>query len=389
MEGRMRNALRGLAGLIVLCMLWAAVVALSAGALAEPMTYTYGGSGDDSILAIAASDDGRIVLTGYTNSTDGTLSSRTKSGHSGWALCVDAQGNVLWSFCSRLGTADRMDAPVFHEDGSVTVVLCAELGERDAYEVIRLDRNGEVVSRKTALGGKGVNSLYRPQVTGAGYILREYGDDLIPKRIALFDFDGNAIREMEEWVPGSAYTSCLLSQRHAIRVGISRAMFSAIDAQGNEAILTELQGVNPDPEGYAIYLKLVSLPDGGAVAAGRMDGEGVNCGRLTRWDAQGRTAFDWWIQTGNLLDLACTGSGFAALMAPYEQPAQPEEFTWSLAFFDESGVQTGNLPVGETQTYNGVLTALPDGGVALAQNTGGMEGDYDVRLTIIPKEDIP
>ena len=93
--------------LLLLCM-------VCAFALAEPRVYTYGGSGHDQMSGGAVSTDGRIVVTGLTTSTDGTLSSRTKSGHTGWALCVDAQGNVLWSFCSRLGSGDRMDAPVFH-----------------------------------------------------------------------------------------------------------------------------------------------------------------------------------------------------------------------------------------------------------------------------------
>ena len=66
---------------------------LCARALAQ--AYTYGGSGSDALDELAVSGDGRIVMTGYTNSSDGTLASRTKTGRSGWVLCVDAQGNAV------------------------------------------------------------------------------------------------------------------------------------------------------------------------------------------------------------------------------------------------------------------------------------------------------
>ena len=118
---------------------------LCARALAQ--AYTYGGSGSDALDELAVSGDGRIVMTGYTNSSDGTLASRTKTGRSGWVLCVDAQGNVLWSFCSRRGTHDIMSSPVCHEDGSVTVILEAEDDTGTKKELIRLSRDGEVMHR--------------------------------------------------------------------------------------------------------------------------------------------------------------------------------------------------------------------------------------------------
>ena len=370
--------------------LFALLCLLSAGALAEPRAYTFGGSGTDSVQAIAASADGRIVLTGYTNSTDGTLATRTKTGHSGWALCVDAQGNVLWSFCSRLGTADRMDRPVFHEDGCVTVVLCADKGEGDEYELIRLDRNGEVVSRKTMLTGEGIWSVHSPNVTDGGYILCRYEKDgFTPQRFSLFDFDGDLVRELNGWEAGGEYMVLKCAGRHVLRSIVGGALLTAFDAQGYESILAEPRDVMPNPDGYAIYLKLISLPDGGAVGAGRMDAASTESGRLTKWDAQGETVFDWWIQAGALLDLVHTENGFAALMAPYERTARQGWFDWSLVCYDEDGIQTGIVPLPETDIYSGALAALPDGSVAVAQIIEDAQGGYDTRLVIVPKEDMP
>ena len=46
--------------------------ALAASAHAETRSYTYGGSGHDILYDAAVSADGRIVLTGTTDSSDGT-----------------------------------------------------------------------------------------------------------------------------------------------------------------------------------------------------------------------------------------------------------------------------------------------------------------------------
>ena len=97
--------------------------ALAHGAIAETRSFTYGGSGHDILYEAAVSADGRIVLTGTTDSDDGTLSSRTKTGRSGWALCIDAEGHILWNYCTRIGSYDTLRYPVFRADGQVSMLL--------------------------------------------------------------------------------------------------------------------------------------------------------------------------------------------------------------------------------------------------------------------------
>ena len=117
--------------------------------LADVSSFRYGGSGHDILYHAAVSADGRIVLTGTTDSSDGTLSTRTKTGRSGWALCIDTQGNVLWNYCTRLGSYDTLRYPVFLADGSVTLLL--DTSHSSLYEVvwIKLDTQGREVARKT------------------------------------------------------------------------------------------------------------------------------------------------------------------------------------------------------------------------------------------------
>lgn len=87
--------MRRIAALSALCLLSALC---AAGAMAEPREFTYGGSGEDFLMYIAAGEDGRIALTGYTDSTDGTLAGREEAGRCGWLLCVNAQGNPVFTW---------------------------------------------------------------------------------------------------------------------------------------------------------------------------------------------------------------------------------------------------------------------------------------------------
>ncbi|MBR6569458.1 MAG: hypothetical protein IKK75_03295, partial [Clostridia bacterium] len=63
---------------LLLCLLM-----LPSFALAQTTTYVYGGSGFDSLGGVAVSADDRIVMTGITESSDGTLENRTKTGQCG------------------------------------------------------------------------------------------------------------------------------------------------------------------------------------------------------------------------------------------------------------------------------------------------------------------
>jgi len=172
--------------------------ALISSAQAETRSYTYGGSGCDILYEAVVSADGRIVLTGTTDSSDGTLSTRTKTGRSGWALCIDAQGNVLWNYCTRIGSNDTLRYPVFHADGSVTMLL--DTSHSGLYEVvwIKLDVQGREVARKT-LDSRGV-----PWVVRAGGLLDAYQSgyvvDALNKKtteaLSLhYTFDGEFSRE--------------------------------------------------------------------------------------------------------------------------------------------------------------------------------------------------
>ena len=382
---------RFLTVLMLLCLVCAC-------AHAEPRAYTYGGSGDDALGEVAVSGDGRIVMAGYTNSSDGTLSSRTKTGRSGWALCIDAQGNVLWSFCTRLGDHDILRAPVWQADGSLTLMLDSEWvvkGDQE-LELIRLDARGEVVSRKTLLKVNVDREGYIgfERATDEGYVLRQTDSALDGQRYALYDWDGELLREMnaalEKPSPAPHYAR---GEHHLIRVAGNMRVLFAIDGRGDEiALAQEPMPVEGDLPTH--FDALLSLEDGGAVGAGYVkngqrwfDG---NKGLLMRWDAQGNRVFEWWMeQESELFDILRTPGGFAAL-AYDAQEGMPHGHEWSLVFFDEQGVRVKSVPLGQaTEAWDkaGRIAPLGDGGYVVVQVVGG--GNDDACVVIVPKEDTP
>ena len=169
-------------------------------AAAESMSYRYGGSGCDILYEATISADGRIVLTGTTDSSDGTLSTRTKTGRSGWALCIDMQGNVLWNYCTRIGSHDTLRYPVFLADGSVTMLL--DTSHSGLYEVvwIKLDAQGREVARKT-LQSRGVPWIVRGggvlDAYQSGYVIDALNKKTTENMSLYYTFDGEFVKEMD------------------------------------------------------------------------------------------------------------------------------------------------------------------------------------------------
>lgn len=201
------------AAMVVVCLL----LMMAAQACGEARTYTYGGSEEDVLSDIAVSADGRIALAGYTASSDGTLSGRTKTGHSGWVLCVNAEGEVLWSFCRRQGNSDRMHDPVFHEDGTVTAVLESAFENVQVLEWLQFDWKGNVRSFGT------LHMSHDPRVKidimgiypGEGYVVREADSRTGIIRHLLYSFFGQYIRELDGYGGESAQSAVMMDGARA------------------------------------------------------------------------------------------------------------------------------------------------------------------------------
>lgn len=180
-------------------------------ALAQTQTYVYGGSGFDSLGGMAASADDRIVLTGITESSDGTLEGRSKTGQCGWVLCIDKNGEVLWNFCRHTAKYERMEAPAVHSDGTVTVVFWTEQSGIGKLELIRLSPDGEMMSITPML--EAANNMTHVRVCGieadAGYAVLEMDKQTHNIRYMLFDWEGQYLCELDAYEDSVPFTAVL------------------------------------------------------------------------------------------------------------------------------------------------------------------------------------
>ena len=127
--------------------LMAALLLLGARACAleaDDAPAAFGGSGEDALYEAVACGDG-LFAVGTTASSDYDLSMRTRSGETGWALRMNADGSVRFCFCTARAGMTRMTAPAAFEDGSCSLVLVDGTAQRGEWIV--LDERGGSVSR--------------------------------------------------------------------------------------------------------------------------------------------------------------------------------------------------------------------------------------------------
>lgn len=335
-------------------------------------TYAYGGSGRDWLYDIAVSEDDRIALTGWTESSDGTLSQRTRTGRSGWLLVIDAQGNELINFCTRLGTHDNLTAPVFHADGTLTTMLFAEDPEAGwvKLEWIRFDRKGKIISRKVLMESKTPDDPFVSIVgrDARGYLLCERmirGKDGYT-HYELYDGDGNPIRRLEEWSGVHA-----IAQHHVIRLDNETEEEMALyarDVKGKETRLARVFALREDDLVPVRYNGFLSLDAGGAAGTGwaleEKNGEKERIGRFTRWDAQGHVVAEMNTPSVGYCALTQRPGGFAAIANPVDGHGFFDDSQVLLHLLDENGVLERSIAIADDAVNTGhsaCVAALADG----------------------------
>lgn len=339
-----------------------------------PGVYTYGGSKRDWINGMAVGPDGRIAITGYTESSDGTLSDRTKTWRAGWVMMLDEHMHVQWNFCSRSGDADHMRYPVFHEDGTLTAVHYTE-GKQ--IKIIRLNTGGERIAGKTVLTEYAEDeNIYPVGVLDAGYLMQHaenYGEK---STYLLYDWEGNQLAFYEGMTVGDA-----VGGKHLLRRTQEGIELCSIDAKGTLTPLSCVAKKERDGSIARIYEDIISLGDGGAAACGRIWKESTanTEGLLSRWDAQGNLVFEMIVPLGELIRLVRTENGFAAACIAVDDLQALHR--WQLLEFDEAGMMCGRHALCEERSLTACALAAADGMLLCAQSVGEYMLE-DVRLTV-------
>ncbi len=118
-------------------------IAIAIPVRAQEWTRTYGGRGEDQLTELIPVGDG-LLAVGRTFSSDGDLSKRTRSGETGWAIRLDAQGEPLWSLSTAHVSRATMSHPFLHADGTFSCVLS---GDGAGFEWLRIDDGGQIIGR--------------------------------------------------------------------------------------------------------------------------------------------------------------------------------------------------------------------------------------------------
>lgn len=372
--------------------------AASACAQHDAVVLRFGGSAPDQINDIAVTGDGRLVMAGWTSSSDGTLSDRTKSGQSGWVALVDLQGNTCWNFCSRYGSDDRMMAPIVHEDETITVLLNSNGNRFRQIELIRLDMDGHVISRKTLVRLEQERSGCAPEypsVFSGGYVIAtydlsspiafepvyRYSEGVVYQPVyQWFDFDGNPLFSAQTLWQGSV---AQVSENHVIEAIDQTYWLCSLDRQGNHTKLVSLyDGLRMN----MAYRDLISLPDGGAAACRSQLIDGQAGTLIQRWDAQGKTVYEIGMKGYQANHLQRLGD---KLIVCGEIGGRNE-----LMVLNAFGEVLEQREVGEVLQTGRALAVLDDGTVLMAGKVEGEPTDpqlanWDVQISVtqIEKEE--
>lgn len=309
----------------------------------------YGGRGRNELTALSGAN-GTLLAAGYTTSTDGDLSERTREGKTGWLLRLGGEGSILFNCCSAHAGRDEMRAPFAHADGTTSCVLW---GENRGCEWLRVNGEGRVEARVEApercahAKAAGLARVQPCDLAGeaALLLLNDHGDGTFCAR--WMDEEGSI-------TPGDAFAAgaggCL-----AVGDMGEAVLIAAADGQ---MTLTRLSATSAP--------RTAEIPLAGDVTGALMgsDGSVTLCGRsesggfLLRSSAENEVLFTLALP-GEPTALCSTETGFAVAGEGF------------LAFVDEDGEMLevlGDVPEGIL-----ALSGAPGGAAVLAKASGAQK----------------
>lgn len=128
---------------------------------------TFGGSERESGQSITTTSDGRILITGWTDSYDGDFEGKKKYSRDIFVINLDKSGSILWKNVG-LGCHDSRSITTT-SNGSVLITGGESDSGSDIF-VIKLDKDGKVLWKKV-FGGKGKDGGYSITTSLDGSIL--------------------------------------------------------------------------------------------------------------------------------------------------------------------------------------------------------------------------
>jgi len=259
---------------------------------------TFGGKRKDIAKAIVKTDDGGFIIAGWTNSF----------GNGGWdvyLIKIDKNGNRIWQKTFGGKSEDIAKAIAKTDDGGF--IIAGETnsfgnGGDDVY-LIKIDKNGNKIWQKTFGGKREDTPSAIAKTDDGGFIIagwtNSFGNGSDDVYLIKIDKDGNIIWQKtyggKDWdILDRAYAIAKTDNEGFIIVGDTTESFIVgdvylikIDKDGNR-IWQKTFGGKYDDEAYAI----VKTDDGGFIIAGYTESFG-NGGRdvyLIKIDKDGNSS---------------------------------------------------------------------------------------------------
>lgn len=326
--------------------------------LAESVSYTIGGSREDWATGFLVSEDGLIIVTGYTDSYDGSFGGYTGNGRRAFVLGVDINGKGKFLNYLQEGEGDYTLSPHFMQDGTIGVFknTASLSGKIEKTEWIAFDREGNETKRIQL----NKDAEYIPLLNGFIEKKSQEGPFYV------LDTEFRIVSEftdlgMDEWLRLVCEPFTLMATNDGLQI-------YRLDEAGGLELFTHITGFPAD----RLHNTILPLNDGGILACGYYT-NGIPQGLLTRWNRDGEIVFDTvFPDVDTLHDLVKLPDGYAALY-------------WTrggithLVHFDKMGAILDDEIITPTcdKTVIGLQARL-DGTMVEVENTGS------ILVTVIP-----
>lgn len=118
---------------------------------------TLGGSGEDDALSVIETSDGQIALLGYTQSNDGDVEGKLSNDSDYWLIKLDLELNIIWQKTFGGSSDDRGQSLVGTADGGFLVTGFSRSTDGDVssnsgfhdFWVLKLSATGDIIWEKS------------------------------------------------------------------------------------------------------------------------------------------------------------------------------------------------------------------------------------------------
>jgi len=140
---------------------------------------SFGGSSQDDGLCVTATNDGGVIVGGWTGSTDGNVQCQHHSEIDAWVIKLDSAGNIEWQKCYGGSLTESITAIIQLDDGTYMFAGTTQSNDGDVsgnhggfdYWVIKTDHWGNLLWQKCYGGSYDETPDFIKRLSDGNFIL--------------------------------------------------------------------------------------------------------------------------------------------------------------------------------------------------------------------------